>query len=1347
MRQGRQFPAGATRVPESRRSDVDRSRSSNYPDRNTRKPIATRRVTLLGVVGLAVLTAFAPGCAHELDTERAPSSRGSVGEEMYGVICDRVAAQALREDLSGDSFRRVCHRPKGGEFADEVDQSKLPPVHASATDVDGNRVSVEKQRADRDKAVGRVEALARRRGDLIRALDATFPEQKVPIKDLDNPDPKKTCNAPKKSGEGLLTEELADMMGRMGDLYNDGTIPQSTQSLATVVEAFKASPEAQAAWARLSAREGYRPIETALGAARPVIAYPHLRDLANASLRLLSADSNPYAIDPPRDTHGNRLPVPGPGNAALNHMLAAAHEELLAAKVDPRLPDLRVKTDAAGRVVLSRPRDNVEMMQEVLFASDPAFGSGSPRYIVRRDPRGYAAIAGGAVPRPFVDSDGDGLPDVDDLGRFVTTDGSLAPSPFPFPNGPEGPRDELGRALAGQDRLLYEYLDTSHTFAAQVLLDMKALASPDPEKDALMGMLGGLHVAIGPRVPRTKTYAGKTLEFDGVDVARSPLLDLVHAAAVILSDRNADATLALVRELFSSKQKEMARLTGAMLDAQNIASRHDEAKIPREATFWDENLDVMAEIAKVRGDAPGEGLLEDLLRALAAPESADIGTVISKYAELKDEVTYDRNDINGAPWNLSTNSKSEMRTPVDRSQPLTGKNRSALYRFLQLINDTTGVTACNKPNAFVHAKLAGISVTMPLGSVGYKECEAFKLENVAEFYVGAIAEGWRYPKSGKGQFYLRDDTLRNGILGIGAATVGLMEDSSGINGFWTPSGSRTLAPKPEWLNRLVFFDVKNDSPTEGLINFKTNRFLTDLQGPNIGTSVCPERVISDPKPNAADASPDGKVRGLRNCAEGQWLAQRGANTIFTWEHFGFYRSMKPIAAAFAKHGREDLFVALANAAYKHWPGEEASANECRLPGGKTCPRSGMNTYEPTIAEVFGTDVLPALHELAKALDTLPIERCVEVGGRAGECTRTEAVSGIVVAADAARAALDPDYAKNVLRLTDRRGSARAKRNDGSEAPQVTPAYLIANAMSAIDAAFDDYEAQHPDQKDRRADWRRARSQLADQFLGVSGIRSNSQFTNAGIAKMTPAIIDMLRSQLLAHCPRSFSPPYETCTWAREELVKKAEESLAGPLASTGLEMMDAVRGDVEGRKQMGLMVQYLLDAASQNDALASILASTNDLLQILRDEENLVPLLHVVAHAMDASERDEDGRVTKKSLVDAQMALLAKMSGRYFDADGDEICKNEIDPNQVLAIALGNLVTPIKDGDFRGQTPLEVIIDVIADVNREDPTQPYEGTLAREDYASVSQNVVEFLTDKERGLEQFYEVIRQGTRF
>jgi hypothetical protein len=1305
--------------------------------------LPARCVSLLGLVGLVVLSTVAPACAPELDTSRVAVERGSVGEEIFGVLCDRVGAQALREDLTGDSFRGVCHKPKGGEYENKVDLTKLPSIDPNARNEKGASVSVDKQRQARAVAIGRIEAMGRRRDDLVRALDATFPATKIAIKDLDNPDVTKSCNAPNTSREGLLTDQLADMLGRMGELYQDGTLPESTHSLSRVVDAIKKSDDAQAAWARMSGRQGYRPIETALGAVRPVIAYPNLRDLSNATLRLLSADSVPYELDPKRDGDGNRIPVPGPGNAALTKMLEAAHEELLAVKADPTLPALVVTTDPSGRVILSRPRDNLEMMQEILFASDPAFGVGkTPTYIVKRDARGYAALAGGTVPAPFLDANKDGMPDVDESGRFEASDGSLAPSPFPFPLSPTATRDPAGRALAGS-RLLYDYIDTNQTFTAQMMADLLPLVNPDPEAkhETLMNMLGGMFVAVGPRVQKTKTFTttGAKVDYTGI-APDSPILDLVYALSVILSDRTTDGTLALTRELFTTKQKEMARLTGAMIAAFDIAQKHPEATLPRETTFWDDNLDTMAKIARQ------PKLLEDILRALAAPETAQLGLIFSRYASLKDDIGYDKNDISGGPWNVTRNSKSEMSTPVDRGQPATGKNRSAMTRFLQVIGDTTGVTACNKPGAKVRAKAFGLSVDMPLGSGTYAECEAFKIENLAAFYLDTIANAAQFEPNAKlnkrGAFFLRNDTLRDGIaLGIGAATVGLMEDSSGIKGFWTNRSSKTLAPTPAWLNRLVFFDFKGDN-----VNTTTSAFIRDLSGEFFGTSVCPERIINDPLPNAADASADGKIRGLRTCPDGQWLQQRGAYTLFTWENFGFYDAMRPLLTAFVKNGREDLFLDLANAVYKYWPGKEASADECRLMGNTTCPRAGMNSYEPLIVEAFATDVVPALVELAKSLENLPIKRCDAINPATKACTKTTTITGIEVAAAATRALLDPEYAKTTLQLKDRKGATTTTRNDGTTVPQVTPAYLLTNALGAIDIAFDTYEQQNPNDKDRRSNWRRARSQLVDQFMGVTGAKSSSTFANPTMTKMTPVIIDLLRAQLLAHCPTSFTPPYAKCTWARDELPKKAEETLAGPLASTGIDVMEAIRADKDGRRELGVLMQYLLDAGSKNDALASVLASSTDVVQMLRDDANLVPLMHVLASAIDASIKDADGRVKQKSLVDAQMALLARVSGKYFDKDGTQICTREIDPNQVLAVALGNLVTPIEDGSFKGQSPLEVIVDVVADVNRTDPTQPYEGTLKRDDYAVVSETVVDFLTNKERGLEQFYEVIRKGTQ-
>src|SRR5262249_255791 len=163
-----------------------------------------------------------------------------------------------------------------------------------------------------------------------------------------------------------------------------------------------------------------------------------------------------------------------------------------------------------------------------------------------------------------------------------------------------------------------------------------------------------------------------------------------------------------------------------------------------------------------------------------------------------------------------------------------------------------------------------------------------------------------------------------------------------------------------------------------------------------------------------------------------------------------------------------------------------------------------------------------------------------------------------------------------------------------------------------------------------------------------------------------------------------------------------------------------------------------------NEALPSVLASAADIIQVMRDDPNLVPLFHVLAEAAAASKTDPNGRPIEKSLVDANTALLAKISGRAYDTDGSDLSNKELDPNQILPVAFANLVTPMDDGNGgKGLTPLQVIMDVIGDVNRLAPDQTDK--LKPEDYANISDNVTDFLLNKERGLEQFYEIVRQGT--
>jgi hypothetical protein len=80
----------------------------------------------------------------------------------------------------------------------------------------------------------------------------------------------------------------------------------------------------------------------------------------------------------------------------------------------------------------------------------------------------------------------------------------------------------------------------------------------------------------------------------------------------------------------------------------------------------------------------------------------------------------------------------------------------------------------------------------------------------------------------------------------------------------------------------------------------------------------------------------------------------------------------------------------------------------------------------------------------------------------------------------------------------------------------------------------------------------------------------------------------------------------------------------------------------------------------------------------------------------------------------------------------------------VLDHILANLVSPIADGGPEALSPLEIIIDSIADIHRLDPSQAEP--LSSNDYAQIMGTVRDFLTDKNRGLEQLYDIINNRQR-
>lgn len=1375
------------------------------------------RLVLLSGPSLAFL---ATACS-DFDTTRTTPPRGTIGEELYGVVCDRVSAEALREDLNGSSYQSVCHKDASGAYASTIDSSKLPPAADGVVDEKGNPVTVDQQNANRAYATNRIGALVRDRAALIEAFDAMFPDVLLPVKDIHNSDPTKTCD-PAVGDAALRTmgKELADMLGRFTPLYDDGTIPSSTESMARLANAFQASPDAQAALQRFQARNGYRPLEIALGLTRPIMAYSQFRDFSAQTLRLFSSDADPFNPTPQHDANGHRIQTPGTAYAQLSKLMEATHEELRTSTADPILATLTTTPDPTlTRNVLSRPRSNLEVMRELFYAQDPTYNPSAKAssYITQRDARGVAIVplVNGALPAPFVDKDGDGLPDLDATGNFVTKDGSIAPAPFLSLDSPDStPRDTFGRAMVGGG-LVYGYLDTSHLFSAQMITDLKPMVDPIPtdNHETVMGALGGAWVLYGERTGdllASKSYAPDpnrvndwlishdqndpppaglatdpvVVQYNGFKTDSSALLDLVYALGNIMGDPSTDDTLDYTRSLMTGNTAQLARVAGGALAWKATSDKHPEAKNANapKSIFWDQMMAVVQQIALV------PGLLEDVLRALGDDSvlgnanNVALGTLYSNYMKYGDHVSYDRGNLNGPAFNLTTGKAELLKTPVDRTKPDIGQDasktavfqRSAFGRFLQAIYDTDGVTACNANGAVLHAKGLPLVNSADVysdglgtfgGSTPFKECEVFKIPNLAKFYLDATI--------GRATLSFRPDIVVNGIniiLGhVGASTVDTIEQSSGIglnandyDGFWDATSSKTFHPRPQYLNRLVDFDIQHDSPNSGDPNYLTNHFLKDLQGYSvsctdpskcgIGSAVCPERVISDPCQGnsncvANDVDADGMVHGLRSCQQGDWLYQRDPDATMVWEDFGFYSAMAPMVTAFANHDSEELLIKVLDILNQHWQDNQATAQDCDPSNPASlryCAQDGLASYEPLLSEAFVGDMIPALHDMEKTLETVKVPHCTAIDPKTKLCTTSTMQDGITTLAETTRTLFDEDRAQTI-NLRDRLGSTYGLRNDGTHTAQVTPIYLLTNALDHIDAQFAAYATANPTDTGRQAQWLTARSQLVDQFLKVNGTGTGASFANTALPKFTPTLIDVLRSQLYANCPGSFAPPYPRCEWARTQLTNKMATTMAGPSFAGLMDVMDAIRSDTGARQSLEALLSYLLDAAAQNDAQTSVLASTADLMQVLGDDTNLVPLYHVLSEATGASIKDDKGNVVQSSMVDSSLALLSQIAAYARDANGTEVCSREVDPNQVLNIAFKNMVTPLPagpDGAPR-KTPLEVVLDVIDDVNRVAPDQTTK--LVPPDYANIASNVSDFLINKQSGLEQFYAVVRNGT--
>jgi len=183
-------------------------------------------------------------------------------------------------------------------------------------------------------------------------------------------------------------------------------------------------------------------------------------------------------------------------------------------------------------------------------------------------------------------------------------------------------------------------------------------------------------------------------------------------------------------------------------------------------------------------------------------------------------------------------------------------------------------------------------------------------------------------------------------------------------------------------------------------------------------------------------------------------------------------------------------------------------------------------------------------------------------------------------------------------------------------------------------------------------------------------------------------------------------------WLGQALPGDLERLLTGPLAASLMDLSRVISRDPQVHGILLQLLAFLLDDGAHPQAFRTTLTAAADTLQLLLDDEDLVPLGRAVGRLLDP----------ERGLVAAGIRLLNEVVQR--DAEG------------ILPLLLQQALREQRPG----VTPIQVLLDLAGEVHRRSPG--HGGPLLGEDLAEVMSQTRAFLADQRSGLINFFTIIK-----
>ena len=139
-----------------------------------------------------------------------------------------------------------------------------------------------------------------------------------------------------------------------------------------------------------------------------------------------------------------------------------------------------------------------------------------------------------------------------------------------------------------------------------------------------------------------------------------------------------------------------------------------------------------------------------------------------------------------------------------------------------------------------------------------------------------------------------------------------------------------------------------------------------------------------------------------------------------------------------------------------------------------------------------------------------------------------------------------------------------------------------------------------------------------------------------------------------------------------------------------------------------------------------------DFVQVLRDDTNMVPTLSALSRLVAPNTPEVVSEGGALALADGPLQRTTNLLRDIL----------RVDEYASLSSLLENLVTTHPEHLGAGETPLETLIDVVAEVNRAAPMQDQGKQMRAEDFAATFHQLRDFMLDERRGLERIFDIVQ-----